>query len=82
MSPMPDYSSMSNAHSMRNGSPNGYIINVNARTKNDNEYTGRAISSAISENYQRSQVNIALNVNEQQTSISSDDLYNYFSIAF
>ena len=65
--------------SMRNGPRRGYIININAQTNEPNEYASRIVSNAINNNFSNSQVNISMNVNETQSSMSSDDIYNYLA---
>ena len=64
--------------SMRGGPKQGYIININAQTDHDTDYASRLISQAITDNYTNSQINISMNVNETQSSIDSNAMYEYF----
>jgi hypothetical protein len=64
---------------LRSGPRRGYIININAQTNEPNEYASRIVSHAINNNFSNSQVNISMNVNETQTSMSSNDIYNYLA---
>jgi len=80
--PIPQLTSDNRITSMRNGPKQGYIININAQTQDDTDYASQIISSAVQDSYTNSQINIALNVNETQTSISHNDLYDYFVNSF
>lgn len=68
----------SNLSASRNAPKQGYIININAQNKDNNEYARDVISHAVRNYYQNSHINISMNVNEQ-TEINSDALYNYFA---
>ena len=65
--------------SMRGGPKQGYIININAQTKDDTEYASRLISQAVRDNFSNTQINISMNVNQTQTSMDGNDLYEYLA---
>lgn len=64
---------------MRGGPKQGYIININAQTKDDTEYASRLISQAVRDNFSNTQINISMNVNQTQTSMDGNDLYEYLA---
>lgn len=64
--------------SMRGGPKQGYIININAQTDHETDYASRLISQAVTDNFTNSQINISMNVNETQSSIDSNAMYEYF----
>ena len=76
--PIPQNQSASSLNSMRQGPNQGYIINISGTSRDDNTYIGNAISEAVRQNYQNSQVNINLKTQEQ-TDISYDQVYDYMS---
>lgn len=67
--------------SMRQGSKQGYIININAQSQQNNDYIGQAISKAVRQNYNNAQVNINVKTQEQND-ITYDQVYNYMEQAF
>ena len=69
----------SNLSIMRQGPKQGYIININARTEQETEEISRIISEAVNNNFQNVQTNISLTVNNDQTSMSMSDMYDYIS---
>ena len=71
----------SSLSAMRGGPKQGYIININAQSDQGTKYASRVISSAVRNNYSNTQINVALNVNETQSNISSEGLYEYFASA-
>ena len=69
----------SNLSVMRQGPKQGYIININARSEQETEQISRIISDAVNNNFQNTQTNISLTVNNDQTSMSMSDMYDYIS---
>lgn len=69
----------SNLSAMRQGPKQGYIININARSEQETEQISRIISEAVNNNFQNTQTNISLTVNNDPTSMSMSDMYDYMS---
>lgn len=65
-----------NLNTMRGGPQRGYIVNINAQSDQGNDYLGRAITKAVRNNYNNSQVNININ-SQEQTSMSYDQMTDY-----
>ena len=63
---------------LRGGPRQGYIININAQTKENADYASQVISSAVRNQYSNTQINIAMNVQDQYQDISNKDLFDYF----
>ena len=59
----------------------GYIININAQTQKDKDYASRLITQAVTQNFQDTNVNISMNVNQQPGNISGNDLMDYLEQA-
>lgn len=59
----------------------GYVININAQTQKDKEYASRLITQAVTKNFQDTNVNVSMNVNQQPGNISGNDLIDYLSQA-
>ena len=55
----------------------GYVININAQTQRDKEYASRLITQAVTRNFQDTNVNVSMNVNQQPGNISGKDLMDY-----
>lgn len=55
----------------------GYVININAQTQRDKEYASRLITQAVTQNFQDTNVNVSMNVNQQPGNISGKDLMDY-----
>lgn len=79
ISPIPPQS-QSSLNSMRNGPKQGYIININGSSRSNNDYIGEAISHAVRNNYNNSQVNINLKTQEQ-SDITYGQVYDYMEQA-
>ena len=74
---MPAYTDAS-LPALRGGPRQGYIININAQTRDNADYAAEVISQAVRNQYSNTQVNIALNVQDQSRNITSEDLLDYF----
>ena len=59
----------------------GYVININAQTQREKEYASRLIIQAVTKNFQDTNVNVSMNVNQQPGNISGNDLMNYLEQA-
>lgn len=59
----------------------GYVININAQTQREKEYASRLITQAVTKNFQDTNVNVSMNVNQQPGNISGNDLMNYLEQA-
>ena len=59
----------------------GYVININAQTQKDKEYASRLITQAVTRNFQDTNVNVSMNVNQQPGNISGNDLMDYLTQA-
>lgn len=59
----------------------GYVININAQTERDKEYASRLITQAVTKNFQDTNVNVSMNVNQQPGNISGNDLMDYLTQA-
>lgn len=59
----------------------GYVININAQTQKDKEYASRLITQAVTKNFQDTNVNVSMNVNQQPGNISGNDLMDYLEQA-
>lgn len=59
----------------------GYVINLNVQTQKDKEYASRLITQAITQNFQDTNVNVSMNVNQQPGNISGKDLMDYLEQA-
>lgn len=59
----------------------GYVININAQTQKDKEYASRLITQAVTRNFQDTNVNVSMNVNQQPGNISGNDLMDYLKQA-
>ncbi len=61
----------------RKGPRQGYIINIQGSTmNNNNDYVGASIAQAVRENYQNSQINVNVTTQEQ-TDITYNQVYDY-----
>ena len=60
----------------------GYVININAQTQKDKEYASRVISQAVTRNFQNTNVNVSMNVNQQPGNISGKEIADYLASAF
>lgn len=59
----------------------GYVININAQTQKDKEYASRLITQAVTRNFQDTNINVSMNVNQQPGNISGNDLMDYLTQA-
>ena len=59
----------------------GYVININAQTERDKEYASRLITQAVTKNFQDTNINVSMNVNQQPGNISGNDLMDYLTQA-
>ena len=59
----------------------GYVININAQTQRDKEYASRLITQAVTRNFQDTNINVSMNVNQQPGNISGNDLMDYLEQA-
>ncbi len=59
----------------------GYVINLNVQTQKDKEYASRLITQAVTQNFQDTNVNVSMNVNQQPGNISGKDLMDYLEQA-
>ena len=59
----------------------GYVININAQTERDKEYASRLITQAVTKNFQDTNINVSMNVNQQRGNISGNDLMDYLTQA-
>ena len=57
----------------------GYVININAQTDKDKTYASNVITQAVTQNFRNTNVNVAMNVNQQYGNISGNDLMDYLS---
>jgi hypothetical protein len=60
----------------------GYVININAQTQKDKDYASRVITQAVTRNYQNTNVNVSMNVNQQPGNISGKEIADYIRLAF
>lgn len=68
-------------NAMNNGPKNGYIINLQAKTTDEQEYARDVISQALATNFQNTNINIAMNVNNT-SNIQNKDILTYLEQVF
>ena len=55
----------------------GYVININAQTQKDKDYASQVITQAVTRNFQNTNINVSMNVNQQPGNISGNEIADY-----
>lgn len=60
----------------------GYIININAQTQRDKEYASQVIAQSVTQNFQDTNINVSMNVNQQPGNITGNQIKDYLMSVF